>query len=63
MLFMYTTFLFFPSVTPKVELMMGSHLNASDLREGHDAFLECRVKANPPPHRLEWFRNVSISMN
>ncbi|KAB7500722.1 hypothetical protein Anas_04114 [Armadillidium nasatum] len=44
---------------PRVLVRLGSILEASNLIEGKDAFIECVVDANPPPHRIDWFHNTS----
>lgn len=38
---------------------MGSSLNPDDIKEGDDVYFECNVRANPKPHRLAWYHNVS----
>ncbi|CAG9769833.1 unnamed protein product [Ceutorhynchus assimilis] len=39
---------------PIVDLVLGSTLNAGDIKEGDDVYFECKVKANPPIRRLTW---------
>lgn len=57
----YINFLF--SDLPVVSLKMGSSLNPDDIKEGDDVYFECNVRANPKPHRLAWYHNVSTILN
>ncbi|KAA0200150.1 hypothetical protein HAZT_HAZT005499 [Hyalella azteca] len=44
---------------PNVSLSLGWSLKSPELKEGNDAFFECRVDANPPPYKgLELEHNV-----
>ena len=45
-----------------MSLRLGRNLDADNLRTGHDVYFECHVRANPPPLRLEWMRDVSPSL-
>lgn len=47
------------SVPPKVELHLGSTLNAGNIKEGDDVYFECKVIANPEHHKIIWKHNVS----
>ncbi len=42
-----------------MSLKLGHALNASNLKEGDDVYFECQVKANPPPRRIIWKKEVS----
>ncbi|XP_049788498.1 uncharacterized protein LOC126191595 [Schistocerca nitens] len=42
---------------PIVSLLLGSTLNADDIKEGDDVYFECQVRANPPWRRLSWLHN------
>jgi hypothetical protein len=50
---------FFCADAPQVSLKLGHALNASNLKEGDDVYFECQVKANPPPRRIIWKKEVS----
>ncbi|KAF2357359.1 CD80-like immunoglobulin C2-set, partial [Trinorchestia longiramus] len=39
---------------PNVSLALGWSLKLQDLKEGNDAFFECRVDANPRPYKVTW---------
>ncbi|XP_018019424.1 nephrin [Hyalella azteca] len=39
---------------PNVSLSLGWSLKSPELKEGNDAFFECRVDANPPPYKVTW---------
>lgn len=41
-------------------LTLGRSLNASSIREGVDAYLECSVQANPPVRLVSWKHSVSF---
>jgi len=57
--FLGSTRLFFCADVPQVSLKLGHALNASNLKEGDDVYFECQVKANPPPRRIIWKKEVS----
>ncbi|XP_064467305.1 synaptogenesis protein syg-2-like [Ornithodoros turicata] len=42
---------------PSVELRLGAGLDPSGVREGHDAYFECSVEANPPVREVAWRLN------
>lgn len=42
---------------PIVTLSLGSNLDPKNLAKGTDVYLECRIEANPPIKKLEWFHN------
>ncbi|TGZ45921.1 Turtle-like protein A [Temnothorax longispinosus] len=44
---------------PKVQLHLGSTLNAENIKEGDDVYFECKVRANPEHHKITWRHNVS----
>lgn len=46
-------------VPPKVQLHLGSTLNAENIKEGDDVYFECKVRANPEHHKITWRHNVS----
>lgn len=47
------------AVPPKVQLHLGSTLNAENIKEGDDVYFECKVRANPEHHKITWRHNVS----
>ena len=47
---------------PRVQLSLGSSLQAANIKEGDDVYFDCRSSALPPVTRLEWFHNVSSSL-
>nr|CAH7762032.1 unnamed protein product [Callosobruchus chinensis] len=47
---------------PIVVLVLGSTLNADDIKEGDDVYFECHVRANPHWRRLTWLHN-GITLN
>lgn len=42
---------------PIVSLSLGSNLDPKNLAKGTDVYLECRIEANPPIKRIEWYHN------
>ena len=58
-------FVYRPNFTarPDVQLSLGSNLLASNIKEGDDVYFDCRASALPPVTRLEWFHNVSYSLD
>ena len=44
---------------PSATLLLGSSLNASNIKEGDDVYFECGVKSNPRPYKITWKHNVS----
>ena len=46
------------SDAPQVSLVLGRALKASNLKEGDDVYFDCLVKANPPPRRVVWKKEV-----
>ncbi|KAG6801022.1 hemicentin-2 [Apis mellifera caucasica] len=45
---------------PKVQLHLGSTLNAEKIKEGDDVYFECKVRANPEHHKITWKHNDVI---
>ena len=43
---------------PEVELRLSEHFEQDELIEGQDVYFECEYRANPAPHRVEWFHEV-----
>ncbi len=37
--------------------MLGSSLNASNIKEGDDVYFECGVKSSPRPYKITWKHN------
>jgi hypothetical protein len=51
-------FLFsFTADAPIVVLSLGSNLDPKNLAKGTDVYLECRIQANPPIKKIEWYHN------
>ncbi|XP_076765753.1 sidestep III [Xylocopa sonorina] len=49
---------------PKVQLHLGSTLNAEKIKEGDDVYFECKVRANPEHHKITWRHNdVVLTQN
>lgn len=49
---------FIPSPdAPIVTLSLGSNLDPKNLAKGTDVYLECRIEANPPIKKIEWYHN------
>ncbi|XP_003702634.2 sidestep III [Megachile rotundata] len=49
---------------PKVQLHLGSNLNAEKIKEGDDVYFECKVLANPAHHKITWKHNdVVLTQN
>lgn len=42
---------------PIVSLSLGSNLDPKNLAKGTDVYLECRIEANPPIKKIEWYHN------
>lgn len=42
---------------PIVSLSLGSNLDPKNLAKGTDVYLECRIEANPPVKKIEWYHN------
>lgn len=42
---------------PIVTLSLGSNLDPKNLAKGTDVYLECRIEANPPIKKIEWYHN------
>lgn len=42
---------------PIVVLSLGSNLDPKNLAKGTDVYLECRIEANPPIKKIEWYHN------
>ncbi|XP_070490532.1 uncharacterized protein side-V [Chironomus tepperi] len=42
---------------PIVSLSLGSNLDPKNLAKGTDVYLECRLEANPPIKKIEWYHN------
>lgn len=53
----------FSPVPPKVQLHLGSTLNAENIKEGDDVYFECKVRANPEHHKITWRHNVSSTVS
>ena len=47
------------SVAPTTELELGRNLKPDAIVEGNDVYFECRIRCNPPPHRILWTHEVS----
>lgn len=47
------------SVAPTTELELGRNLKPDSIVEGNDVYFECRIRCNPPPHRILWTHEVS----
>lgn len=45
------------SDAPIVTLSLGSNLDPKNLAKGTDVYLECRIQANPPIKKIEWYHN------
>ncbi|XP_031825598.2 sidestep III isoform X2 [Nomia melanderi] len=45
---------------PKVQLHLGSTLNAEKIKEGDDVYFECKVRANPEHHKITWRHNEGV---
>lgn len=45
------------SDAPIVTLSLGSNLDPKNLAKGTDVYLECRIEANPPIKKIEWYHN------
>ncbi|XP_014477343.1 PREDICTED: nephrin-like [Dinoponera quadriceps] len=45
---------------PKVQLHLGSTLNAENIKEGDDVYFECKVRANPEHHKITWRHNGAV---
>ncbi|KZS14772.1 putative Hemicentin-1 [Daphnia magna] len=39
---------------PTTELELGRNLKPDSIVEGNDVYFECRIRSNPPPHRIIW---------
>ncbi|XP_046645622.1 synaptogenesis protein syg-2-like isoform X1 [Daphnia pulicaria] len=39
---------------PTAELELGRNLKPDSIVEGNDVYFECRIRCNPPPHRILW---------
>ena len=50
-------------VRPRVQLSLGSNLQADSIKEGDDVYFDCRSSALPAVTRLEWYQNVGRSFN
>ncbi|XP_066149395.1 protein turtle homolog A-like [Euwallacea fornicatus] len=49
---------------PRVVLGLGSSLNPLGIKKGDDVYFECNIKANPPHHKITWYRNgILVSQN
>ncbi|KAF3429254.1 hypothetical protein E2986_00747 [Frieseomelitta varia] len=48
------------AVPPKVQLHLGSTLNAEKIKEGDDVYFECKVRANPEHHKITWRHNDAV---
>lgn len=46
-----------PTDAPIVTLSLGSNLDPKNLAKGTDVYLECRIEANPPIKKIEWYHN------
>lgn len=49
--------IFSSSDAPIVTLSLGSNLDPKNLVKGTDVYLECRIQANPPIKKIEWYHN------
>ena len=41
-------------------LSLGSSMTSKTVKEGDDVYLECKVDANPRPHKIIWYRDGDI---
>ena len=41
-------------------LSLGSSMTSKTVKEGDDVYLECKVDANPRPHKITWYRDGDI---
>ena len=48
---------------PKVKLELGSNIDADNLSEGDDVYLECVVRSKPSVDKVTWIHNVSQGWN
>ena len=44
---------------PSSTLILGSNLNATNIKEGDDVYFDCKVQASPAPYKITWKHNVS----
>ena len=47
------------SVAPTTELELCRNLKPDSIVEGNDVYFECRIRCNPPPHRILWTHEVN----
>jgi hypothetical protein len=52
-----------PSVAPRITLSFGANIDHDNIVEGNDVYFECHIEANPAVYKVEWRKNVSISVN
>ncbi|XP_076055317.1 uncharacterized protein LOC143033717 [Oratosquilla oratoria] len=49
---------------PEVHAQLALALDPKNIKEEDDAYIECKVKANPPPHKIIWYHNgVEVRAN
>ena len=51
------------SDVPSLSLRLGPNLIMERIKEGDDVYFDCRIDANPPIKRLEWYLGVRIIQN
>ena len=44
---------------PEATLVLGHSINPDDIKEDSDVYFDCKIDANPPVEKVEWFHNVS----
>lgn len=40
--------------SPRMKLTLGSNLRESDIQEGRDVYLDCKIRANPVTSEVIW---------
>ena len=47
---------------PRVRLQLGANIDPAFVFDGNDVFFECKIEANPKIYKVEWYKDVSISL-
>lgn len=47
------------SDAPRVELALGASISPDSIYEGGDVYFDCKIKALPPPKKIQWQFDVS----
>ncbi|MPC37759.1 hypothetical protein E2C01_031250 [Portunus trituberculatus] len=47
-------------ISPRLDLRVGRRLQLDNIKAGEDVYFECVIQANPRPHRVRWFLEVSV---